>query len=192
MTTLRRTSGWLVALSVVAAVLAGCSGGDESGPGDHDRADVTFASAMVPHHDQALAMVAMTRGRPLSPEFARLTEHIRSAQAPEIREMRGWLDHWGEDDRGSRSRMDGGMMGGGSSMMAQRSWSSWMRGSAMLGARSFEAHWLRMMIAHHEGAVQMSRDEILRGTYRPALDLAASIVDSQSREIEQMRAMLAS
>ena len=50
--------------------------------------------------------------------------------------------------------------------------------------------WLRMMIVHHEGAIEMSEVEQDEGEYGPALELADRIIDSQSAEIELMEEML--
>jgi uncharacterized protein (DUF305 family) len=47
-----------------------------------------------------------------------------------------------------------------------------------------------MMIAHHEGAIQMANTEKQQGAYGPAKELAGSIVTSQTAEIAQMRTML--
>ena len=83
MKTLTRVAA-LVAALVLA--LAGCS--DDSSTSNssdgHNDADVEFTGEMVPHHEQALRMVAMTRGRDLSPQFEDLTLQIKAAQAPEI------------------------------------------------------------------------------------------------------------
>ena len=54
----------------------------------------------------------------------------------------------------------------------------------------FQTLWLQMMISHHEGAVEMAKAEIADGQYQPAVDLARSIVDSQSKEIATMKAIL--
>ena len=62
---------------------------------------------MVPHHEQALRMVAMTRGRDLSPSFERLARQIRAAQAPEIDTMEGWLKDWGAGSDGITGHMHG-------------------------------------------------------------------------------------
>jgi uncharacterized protein (DUF305 family) len=47
-----------------------------------------------------------------------------------------------------------------------------------------------MMIEHHQGAVEMAEAERSDGRYRPAVELAGSIIDSQQAEIEQMETML--
>ena len=86
----------LVALLAALSALAGCGNdGDASRPetqtaanGDKfNDADVEFASDMIQHHSQALAMVDMTMGRQLDPEVQQLAEDIRAAQGPEIEQM---------------------------------------------------------------------------------------------------------
>jgi uncharacterized protein (DUF305 family) len=170
-------------------------------------ADLDFATAMIPHHAQALAMVDMTRGRELSPQVQRLTEDIQAAQVAEIERMVDWLTGWDQPvpetmrDHANAEDPDG--MGGhdmddpdgddrtGSAMPGMMSDEE----LADLGAahgREFEDMWLAMMIEHHEGAIEMAKDEQADGVYRPALDLAKSIATSQQAEIDQMRELLAS
>ena len=57
-------------------------------------ADVAFATGMIPHHAQALAMVDLPIGGPLDPKVEQLAEEIRGAQAPEIETMADWLTAW--------------------------------------------------------------------------------------------------
>ena len=187
----------VVLVAALALALAGCSDDSSSSKSSdgHNDADVEFAGEMVPHHEQALRMVAMTRGRDLSPQFEDLTLQIKAAQAPEIRTMEGWLDDWGEkaDDDGHMMDGDGGMMNGSGGMMG--GW-RWMTGRDFhrLGgapAQAFEDMWLRMMIRHHRGAIAMSKDEVENGEFPAAVALAQHIEDSQQAEIEQMRQMLA-
>ncbi len=184
----------LVAVLVLA--LAGCSGDSSSSisSGGHDDADVEFASEMVPHHEQALRMVAMTRARDLSPQLEDLTRQIRAARTAEIRTMNGWLDDWGEeaDDDGHMMGGDGGMMNGGGGMMGGWQWLTGRDFHRLEGApaRAFEDVWLRMMIRHHRGAIAMSRNEVENGEFPAAIALAQHIEDSQRAEIEQMRALL--
>jgi uncharacterized protein (DUF305 family) len=56
----------------------------------------------------------------------------------------------------------------------------------------FQTMWLEMMIEHHEGAVEMAQDEQDDGQYRPAIDLAGNVVDTQTAEIDQMQTLLGS
>jgi len=169
----------------------------------HNSADVDFASQMIPHHQQALRMVEITRGRTLSPEMKKLTEDIEAAQGPEIRLMQGWLKAW---DEPAPESTDGGGMGGmqgpdgdSSDMPGMNGDSSDMPGmmtDQQLGdlkgtqGSGFETMWLQMMIRHHEGAITMAKDEQRQGSYGPALKLAKSIETSQQAEIDHMRELL--
>ena len=48
------------------------------------------------------------------------------------------------------------------------------------------------MIEHHEGALEMANLETEDGQFKPAVDLAADIVASQTAEIDTMRGLLGS
>ena len=52
--------------------------------------------------------------------------------------------------------------------------------------QEFTALWLELMIAHHEGAVEMAQAQQATGTFRPAVELAEEIEASQTAEIETM------
>ena len=193
----RRVLGAL-AVTVSLALTAAACGGDDSSTSsssaasstEHGDADVSFATDMLPHHAQALTMVDMTAGRTLSPEVQQLADEIRAAQAPEIETMTGWLTDWDEkvpDTTDSMAGMDS--MGDGASMPGMMSADD-MSSLQDAADADFQTRWLQLMIRHHEGAVEMARTEITDGRYQPAIDLATSIVDSQSKEIDTMRAIL--
>ncbi len=147
---------------------------------------------MIPHHADALVMVDMTQGRRLSPEFARLTEDIREAQAPEIEMMADWLTDWGEEvPETSRdhvnSHMGDGDMGMGDGMGMDPDDLAELRDS---GANMFETMWMQMMIEHHEGAIEMAEAEQADGLFPDAIALAESIEESQTAEIELMEELI--
>jgi uncharacterized protein (DUF305 family) len=54
-----------------------------------------------------------------------------------------------------------------------------------------ERQFLELMIAHHQGAVDMADAVLARAESRVVLSLAQSIVNSQQAEIELMEGMLA-
>ncbi|MFG3578765.1 DUF305 domain-containing protein [Micromonospora chersina] len=54
----------------------------------------------------------------------------------------------------------------------------------------FDRQFLTMMIAHHEGAITMAKEEIARGAHPDATALARQIVTTQQGEIDAMRKML--
>ena len=194
------------ALALLAALtLAGC-GDDEGATGsdgssaDHNDADVAFADDMIQHHAQALAMVDLTVGRELAPEVQALAEDIRAAQAPEIETMADWLTQWGEpvpatvrdhvnaddhgDEHGEDHGDDTGMDMPGMLSDAQ------MDELAAAPDADFGELFLQLMVEHHEGAVDMAREEQESGRFPAAIALAEQIATSQEAEIEAMRALL--
>jgi len=199
-----------LAAGTLLFTLAGCGDDSNQDPqaeqtasnGDvFNDADVDFATAMIPHHAQALSMVELTLGRDLSPGMLQLTEDIQAAQGPEIEQMTDWLTDWdrpvpetmrddhAEDPDGmSGHDMDGEMDSDLPGMMTDQE----LAGLEEATGQEFEEMWLEMMIAHHEGAIEMAKDEQADGVFQPAIDLAASIETSQQAEIDHIRELLAS
>ncbi|PKH37868.1 Uncharacterized conserved protein, DUF305 family [Nocardioides alpinus] len=202
-----RTTRALSALTLTTALAltaAACGNDDAStdtssevSTTEHNDADVEFASNMLQHHAQALAMVDLTIDRTLDPEVQQLAEQIRDAQAPEIETFTDWLTDWDEevpetvrdhanaghdmDDMGD-SMNDENMPG----MMSSDDMSALEDASD----GEFQTMWLEMMIEHHEGAVEMAKTEQGDGRYKDAVDLAGNIVTSQTAEIETMKGLL--
>jgi len=191
-----RTIGLVASLLVAMLVLVGC-GGDDS-PSEtpagapYNDADVTFATDLIEHHAQALQMVDLTLGRDLDPEIAAIAESIRSAQVPEIETMADWLEEWGQpvpetgrdhaNAHGDGADLDSDMPG----MMSAAE----LQALEDADGGAFERTWLEAMIEHHQGAVTMATVQTENGMATDALELAASVVTSQSAEIEQMRDLL--
>jgi len=214
-----RTAALLTAAALSCGALSACGGSSDterssssprsgqSGPPvpaskPFNAADVAFATAMIQHHAQALAMVDLTHGRHLSPRAHRLAQQILEAQGPQIQTMTGWLHAWHrpvpETVRDHMNAEDEGGMGGMSTdspanagsdlpgMMSAREMSALESASDA----DFESRWLRMMIEHHEGAVEMARTEQSHGEYADATALARTIATSQAKEIARMRSLL--
>lgn len=163
----------------------------------YNDADVDFATAMIPHHAQALAMVDLTRGRELSPDLKLLTETIQAAQGLEIETMVDWLTAWGEPIpetmRDHVNAEDPDMSGddmGVADVPGMMTDADLAELDATQG-EEFETMWLELMIRHHEGAIEMARAEREDGTFGPALKLASSIASSQKAEIDNMEKLLA-
>jgi len=201
------------AAGALALTLSACSEGNGGGGNAHaqqtaangdvfNTADVDFATAMIPHHAQALVMVDLTRGRELSPQVQHLTDQIQAAQAPEIEQMVDWLTAWGEPvpattrdhlnsgDHGVSGHDMGGTDMPDSDMPGMMSDEQLDELDAAQG-QEFEAMWLELMIAHHEGAIQMAQEEQEDGAFTEAVALAESIETSQQDEIDHMRKLLA-
>ncbi|WP_086818787.1 DUF305 domain-containing protein [Allokutzneria sp. NRRL B-24872] len=150
----------------------------------HNQADVDFASGMVPHHRQAVEMADLIPGRSDHPKLLALGERVRKAQQPEIDAMTGWLKRWGAPEPTDHSGHAGHGMAG---MMTPQQMAELKAGKGV----GFDKAWLRMMIEHHRGALEMSRAELAKGSDADAKKLAQSILDSQQKEIDEMTALLA-
>jgi uncharacterized protein (DUF305 family) len=54
----------------------------------------------------------------------------------------------------------------------------------------FDRMWMQMMIKHHEGAIDMARTELSKGSSAEAKALAQKIIDAQQAEITEMQALV--
>ncbi|MEV6598624.1 DUF305 domain-containing protein [Actinoplanes sp. NPDC051346] len=201
--------GLLAGAAVTATlVLSGCGGdGKSSGSGmNHggmsatsnapasasagaavsNDADVTFAQAMIEHHRQAIEMAAMADGRAADAEVKDLATKIRAAQQPEIDTMTQWLTAWGKPaampSMGGHGTDHSSMPG----MMSEKDMAKLMdaKGAA------FDKQFLTMMIAHHEGAIEMGQQQAAQGSNADAKALAQKIVTDQQAEIATMKKVL--
>ena len=155
---------------------------------EHNDQDTTFAQMMIIHHEGAIEMSQLAVQRADNPEVVALAERIAEAQGPEIEEMTAWLSAWGEDvSPGGHGGMDmGGMDMNG---MSQEEMMTQLDG--MSGA-DFDQAFLEAMIAHHEGAIGMSEQQLAEGQNPDALMLAEKIIADQQTEITEMQEMLTS
>ena len=198
-TTTTRALASAAALTV-GLTLAGCSTSNTDSSADktsastsaalkHNDQDVTFTQEMRAHHQQAIEMsdMLLDKGSDVAPDVTSLAKQIKAEQAPEIRTMTGWLKAWGEPTTTSsmsgmdHSSMSGGMMSGGEMDALEKA-----------SAADAGKLYLEQMIEHHTSAVDMATTEADEGTNTDAVALAKSIVSSQTKQITQMKDMLAS
>lgn len=160
---------------------ASSSPSGQSAPGAHNDADVAFATDMIPHHAQAVAMAKMVPTRASIQQVKDLATQIQAAQDPEIKLMSGWLEAWGEPVPAA------GEMQHGDGMMSMEE----MGQLETATGAAFDKMWLEMMIKHHDGAIVMARIELTEGGDAEAKKLAQAIVDGQGKEIAAMNSLLA-
>ena len=167
---------------------AASSGSATPASGEHNNADVTFAQGMIPHHAQAIEMSDLLLAKDgVDPAVEELAQDIKSAQAPEMEQMTGWLVGWGEDVPSIESMggLDtGGMDMGG--MMSEEDMTALEDASGEDASRLF----LEQMIVHHRSAVMMAEMELEAGLNEDAKALAKQIIESQTSEITTMTELL--
>jgi uncharacterized protein (DUF305 family) len=165
--------------------------GSASANATKNKADVTFASMMIPHHAQAISMADLALAQATNPKVKALAPKIKAAQGPEIERMSGWLTGWGApvpaaDGGSDMSGMEGmGDQSGG--MMSDKEMTALKNATGS----AFDRMWLQMMVRHHEGALDMAKTALDQGANPEAKKLGKSIIDSQSAEIAEMSSILA-
>lgn len=153
--------------------------------------DVAFAQGMIPHHAQAIEMADMALAQSSDPQVKELATAIKAAQQPEIDQLTGWLEAWGQPVPDTSMGMDHSMDGmEGMMMSGMMSDADMTRLENSTGA-DFNRLWLEMMIQHHAGAISMGQDELSGGKYPDAKAMAQAIVTTQQDEINRMDSMLA-
>ncbi|WP_182481573.1 DUF305 domain-containing protein [Nocardioides immobilis] len=203
-----RTTLAPVATAVLLLVaLTGCSDDSEPDPkpavhtaanGDvYNDADASFASDLVQHHALSLTLVDLTRGRNVSPGLTAIADEILAAQGPEIQSLTTWLTDWDQpapetirdhanahaDERGEVVEVPGDDLPG----MPDH---AELEALEELDGPEFEQRWLELMVAHHEGAIEIAEEESDAGRFSPALDLARAVVTTQQDQVEQMKSLL--
>lgn len=162
--------------------------------------DIAFARDMVVHHAQAVEMVDLAEDELTGPVRG-MALRIRDAQRPEIATMAMWLHQHGQpvpqqaqdagvelaelgiepaEEHGSHDHADMAGMAGPEEL-------------ARLGeARGEEAErlFLELMIAHHEGALEMSQTQADGGSDPVITELAHEIYSGQQVEIQRMQELL--
>ena len=155
---------------------------------NHNATDTMFAQMMIPHHAQAVEMSDMVLKKQDTPaEVTALATQIKAAQAPEIEQMTGWLKSWNESATASAGAHSGHGTGGMSGMMSADDMKKLDAAQGTEAAKLF----LTQMIAHHEGAVMMAKTEESSGQNAEAIALSKTIITTQEKEIQEMKALLA-
>ncbi|MEV6660522.1 DUF305 domain-containing protein [Nocardia fluminea] len=150
---------------------------------DFNAADVSFLQMMYPHHAQAVEMAKMVPSHTQNQQLIALAAQVEKAQAPEMQQITDLLAGFGEPAPSATGGHGGHDMPG---MMTDAQMSSLQAANG----DEFDRQWLEMMIAHHEGAVEMAQTELNAGVNPQARQLATKIVADQEAEITTMRGML--
>jgi uncharacterized protein (DUF305 family) len=141
--------------------------------------EIMFAQSMAPHHQQAIEMSKLALKNTSSPEVKKLAKAIIAAQSKEKAQLKYWLTA-----TKSSMTMDHDM--GMSGMLPESSMATLKR----LKGSKFDTAFLKSMIAHHEGALEMV--SMLDGSKNTeAKKIAIDIRAGQSAEITLMKKLLA-
>ena len=171
--------------------------------------DVVFMQDMIVHHQQALDMALLVEARTNRTELGDIAGRIKASQSDEIEFMQGWLrdrdelsmsigtdamsgnmaDAHGQDHGAVHENMHAQQHG----TMAGMATPEQMAELAGSDATGFDRRFLQLMIAHHEGAVEMVEHLLDQpgSAYDPVLyEFVGDVKNDQMVEIERMHALL--
>lgn len=204
----RSSTLWVAAALLATAGAVSCSGaagaaGTSTSPvpaaagpaAGANPGDVRFVVGMIHHHGQALTMVGLVPDRGANSSIQTLAERIRVSQTDEIRLMTQWLRDHGEEapapsPTGMRMMHDGvehDVLMPGMLTPAQMSELESARGI------EFDRLFLRYMIRHHEGALEMVEELFAApgaGNDDFIYKMASDTFADQGTEIDRMERML--
>jgi len=157
----------------------------------YTQSDVAFMQGMIVHHQQALDMAMLVKDRTNTEDLLTIAGRIESSQADEIAFMTTWLTERGEPVEDPMMKGHGAHM---HHMMKGMANPDQMQALAAAKGVAFDRQFLTLMIAHHDGAVDMV-DKLLDedGTAAdPVLFQFVGDIDSeQTAEIKRMDKLLA-
>ncbi|MFE4281345.1 DUF305 domain-containing protein [Streptomyces goshikiensis] len=158
-------------------------------------ADQTYVRGMIEHHRQALTMSALAPDRASAEAVKGLAERIAAAQKPEIGAMERWLARYPAPGGAGGSGSTGGSGGtggtGGHDHGAMPGMATEQQLKELADARGtdFDRLFLKLMTAHHEGALKMAGQALAGGNNVAVEEMATEVVATQTAEIHRMRAL---
>ncbi|MCP9487725.1 MAG: DUF305 domain-containing protein [Gaiellaceae bacterium MAG52_C11] len=156
-------------LASLVLVVAGCGGDDEeTASGGGNAADRAFLEGMIPHHDGGVDLGKLAAEMSEHEELKELGQDVDEAQSREVEEMKEAHERlFGEP-------FPEGEHGGDDSL------------AELEAADPFDKAFIDELIPHHQEAITMAREEIAGGSDDELKELAENIVETQSKEIEDM------
>lgn len=143
--------------------------------------DQHFIEMMIPHHQDAIAMVDLALTRSQRPEVKKMAEAIKKDQTREIQEMRTWYKQWYGKEVPLTSMTDMGMMGNppkqgsGSPMMNmdKNMMSMMSEGSPMMSMGKDSMSMSYNMIAMGHSMMSMGQNMMNMGHSMMSMDMEA-------------------
>ena len=152
----------------------------ESSPGAAEAPhELQFLDTMIAHHIGAVEMALLVNTRTQRDEVKKLAQGIMKEQRRESAQMLEWRENWFAGAKPAVNMEFPGMKTGMSGMNTDK--------LSSLKGNEFDVEFLKQMIPHHEGAVEMAKALKAKENHRELQQLAESIISSQTAEIAQMR-----
>jgi uncharacterized protein (DUF305 family) len=152
-------------------------------------ADVEFVQNMIVHHAQALVMADLVPERAVAKDVKGIADRIADSQQAEIDMLNRWLERNDEPTVDPDASDHGGAHGGHTAMPG---YATAAQLDALRAARGkqFDTLFLQLMMAHHQGALDMAAQVQTGGLDVRVQEIADDISVTQLDEINRMRGML--
>ena len=187
----------LVVLGGGLAVVLGIGGDGGTATPAADSVAAGFSRDMATHHLQGVEMANVALERSEDREVRQLAFDISSTQTNQAGRMQGWLSLWGIPPSGGEPMAWMSGEGGHSHTMTE---DGLMPGMATedelaelrsLSGTEFDVEFLRLMIRHHQGGLEMAEYAAEHAGVPAVERLARTIAETQSAETTTMSDMLA-
>jgi uncharacterized protein (DUF305 family) len=179
----------------ISLLLTACGGGDDGASADtgspagdattaaatFNDADVMFAQQMITHHQQVVDMAELAEKNAKSPELKTLATDMKTGDAAVVQQLTTMLTTWGKPT--TMESMDHGSMPGMTSEKDMQMLES-MKGT------EFDRMFIQMMIAHHNGSMQMTMEQKSNGSNAEAKTLADEMHTTQTTQVAQLEKVL--
>jgi uncharacterized protein (DUF305 family) len=155
-------------------------------------AEAGFARDMQVHHLQGVDLAIIVRDRTDDPAMQGMTYDMATTQGHQAGQLYGWLAAWGLDQLGSQPPMTwmGHTGQGMGALMPGMATPEQMSALSAASGLDAERRFLRLMIAHHRGALEMAEAVVQRSEHPAVLAFARGVLLSQRSEIALMSTML--
>jgi uncharacterized protein (DUF305 family) len=194
-----------IALVAIAAFALGRLSSGFVGTPSNTSAAAGFARDMQTHHNQGVELALIIRDLSDDPDIRLLAYDIANTQAGQSGQMHGWLNVWQLPQAApepamtwmTRPTLSGeghnhgteGAHSPGDPMPGLATAEQIAELKSLTGADA-EKLFLELMIAHHQGAIEMAEAVLDRTDVRVVRELATTIVNSQTGEIAYMQTLL--
>lgn len=131
-------------------------------------ADLAFLDGMVPHHEAAVVMADEAAVEAQRAELKAFAAQVKKDQGEEIAQMKAWRKAWFGSDQAPAGHAH--------------------PVKPLPKGAAYDAAWAEEMVVHHQGALDMAQLALKEAKQPELRALAQRIIDSQSAEIEKLKA----